>query len=269
MEEMKSAVIKYGLEMGQTWLEIKGNLLGIEELFTPGLDAVGAFDQAFQNVIETGGKGEGALIRIRDAALEAKEAGFDTFAEWQAALEQKFDPEQVRIFFQGLADQGVTNFDQLINASDDLAISVVAHLDSIGFAFEEVKKKIDEATESTNKFNSAATGETDTSDSESETGFARGGIIAKRMQFRYGGKLGLAGEMGPEAIMPLTRIGGKLGVHAKIDGGGGSGIVLNMDLRGAQPGVGAEVRRAIDEMSFRLQKEIPSIVSDEIRRGSI
>lgn len=45
--------------------------------------------------------------------------------------------------------------------------------------------------------------------------FARGGVIAAPAYFPAGKALGLAGEAGPEAIMPLARDGsGRLGVRA-------------------------------------------------------
>lgn len=43
--------------------------------------------------------------------------------------------------------------------------------------------------------------------------YANGGVVNSPTNFPIsGGKMGLMGEAGPEAIMPLTRIGGKLGV---------------------------------------------------------
>lgn len=58
--------------------------------------------------------------------------------------------------------------------------------------------------------------------------FANGGVISSPITFPLSGNaLGLAGEKGPEAIMPLTRgSDGRLGVVAQ--GGGGSGITINI-----------------------------------------
>ncbi len=44
--------------------------------------------------------------------------------------------------------------------------------------------------------------------------FAAGGIVSSATMFPMRGGMGVMGEAGPEAIMPLTRIGGKLGVAA-------------------------------------------------------
>ena len=65
--------------------------------------------------------------------------------------------------------------------------------------------------------------------------FAKGGIITEPTYFKYGGagKLGLMGEAGAEAIMPLKRTSsGNLGVEAS--GGGSTNVVVNVDASGNQ-----------------------------------
>lgn len=65
--------------------------------------------------------------------------------------------------------------------------------------------------------------------------FAMGGIVNKPTLFKFAnggaGNLGLMGEAGPEAIIPLKRgSDGKLGVS----GGGGTNVVVNVDASGSQ-----------------------------------
>ena len=57
--------------------------------------------------------------------------------------------------------------------------------------------------------------------------FAKGGVIASPVAFPLSsGRTGLAGERGPEAIMPLTRTAdGRLGVAAPS---GGPNITINI-----------------------------------------
>lgn len=57
--------------------------------------------------------------------------------------------------------------------------------------------------------------------------FAAGGIVSSATMFPMKNGMGVMGEAGPEAIMPLTRIGGKLGVMAQ-GGGGGSNVQVNV-----------------------------------------
>ncbi len=59
------------------------------------------------------------------------------------------------------------------------------------------------------------------------TPFAKGGVVSSPTYFGSGGGLGLMGEAGAEAILPLKRgPDGALGVAA--DGGGGARIVFNV-----------------------------------------
>jgi len=58
--------------------------------------------------------------------------------------------------------------------------------------------------------------------------FADGGVVSGPVTFPMQGGSGLMGEAGPEAIMPLTRIGGKLGVRAS--GGGGAQMRDRVDV---------------------------------------
>lgn len=53
--------------------------------------------------------------------------------------------------------------------------------------------------------------------------FAEGGIVRRATLFPMARGVGLMGEAGPEAIMPLERIGGKLGVNAA-----GGGVIVNV-----------------------------------------
>jgi len=63
--------------------------------------------------------------------------------------------------------------------------------------------------------------------------YRKGGVVNSPTYFKYGGSnLGIMGEAGPEAIMPLKRgRGGKLGVIAQ--GGGAGNITVNVDASGS------------------------------------
>jgi hypothetical protein len=81
--------------------------------------------------------------------------------------------------------------------------------------------------------------------------FADGGIVSQATPFGMRGGMGVMGEAGPEAIMPLARgPDGKLGVKAG-GGGGGTTVVMNIttpDVTGFQRSRGqiaAQMGRAL------------------------
>ena len=82
--------------------------------------------------------------------------------------------------------------------------------------------------------------------------FARGGVVDGPTQFPMRGGVGLMGEAGPEAIMPLTRgADGRLGVRSGGGGGGAVHVTMNISTPDAagfqrsQSQVAAEMSRAI------------------------
>lgn len=82
--------------------------------------------------------------------------------------------------------------------------------------------------------------------------FARGGVIASPMSFPLaGGRRGLAGEAGPEAILPLARgSDGRLGVRS--DGGGAPvSIVFNVTTPDAN-----SFRRSESQLAAMLNRAV-------------
>jgi len=65
--------------------------------------------------------------------------------------------------------------------------------------------------------------------------FASGGIVSEPTQFPMRGGMGLMGEAGPEAIMPLSRgADGKLGVRAAGGQGAAPTVVMNISTPDVQ-----------------------------------
>lgn len=92
-----------------------------------------------------------------------------------------------------------------------------------------------------------------------------GSVVDKPTVFPFARGVGLMGEAGPEAILPLTRINGKLGVQA---GGGGGGVVVNII---ESPGNGGKQQQrqegGVSVVDVFIEQVKNSIAGD-ITRGS-
>ena len=85
---------------------------------------------------------------------------------------------------------------------------------------------------------------------------ADGGVLTGATPFAFSGGLGVAGEAGPEAVMPLQRgRGGKLGVVAQ--GGGGGVTVINNVAAGVQRGeVIAAIQLGMQQVEGRIMSNL-------------
>tara|TARA_R100000234_G_scaffold108770_1_gene80338 strand:+ start:363 stop:2441 length:2079 start_codon:yes stop_codon:yes gene_type:complete len=87
--------------------------------------------------------------------------------------------------------------------------------------------------------------------------YRKGGVVNSPTYFKYGGsQLGIMGEAGPEAVMPLKRgRGGKLGVIAQ--GGGAGNITVNVDASGSSvEGDGDGGRQLGEVIAAAIQSEL-------------
>ena len=83
--------------------------------------------------------------------------------------------------------------------------------------------------------------------------FAKGGVIAAPTFFPHGRGVGVAGEAGPEAILPLARgSDGRLGVAG---GGGGVSVTMNITASDARSFVASEA-------------EVSAMLLRAVRRGT-
>ena len=100
--------------------------------------------------------------------------------------------------------------------------------------------------------------------------FAAGGtftnqIVSQPTYFRFGGKLGVMGEAGPEAIMPLARMpNGNLGVEA-YGGGGGTHVIVNI-INNSNADVRSE-ERTDSEGNTQIDVIVGKLVDSHITSG--
>jgi hypothetical protein len=266
-EEIEKQLVETGLKGERTWLEIESDIQGVAEAFKPGLAAVGAFGQAMDNLLGSGARGFEAVQSIRDIAVEAAEAGIKNFEQLRVELLKTFDPATVDAFFKALQQRGVTSIGELMQLSDRTAGGIVADMQALGVKFTDTGKKIGDSissnTASTDantralNANTKAQGGKAPSDPvdelETDVTMAKGGILT-------GPTRALMGEAGPEAVLPLTRKNGKLGVamfgNIAANGHGGGGYSIHIDARGAAPGVEKSIRSALRNSERRVLDSI-------------
>jgi hypothetical protein len=293
-EEFDKALFESAKKGTMRWSEYRSTIAGIAEAYKPGLVAVGNLSGAMEQLVGSGGRGIAAIKSVKDTAVEAMEAGAKSIDDMgRMMIAQGVDPKVVESYLAAIKAMGITSLQQLSQASDQLAGGVVAEFENRN---AEIKKQWETMTNdlkglkdtidkiptekdiqinvrtnlddnSRQLLNSNITSGSNTGSVEG-TKFASGGIVDRPTFFSYGGnKLGMAGEAGSEAIMPLTRIGGKLGVLA-VQKGGGGGANYYVDARGATPGMENRIKAALREVEERAVRRSINAVADGGRRGA-
>ncbi len=108
------------------------------------------------------------------------------------------------------------------------------------------------------------------------TAYAKGGVVNKPTVFRTSGGMGLMGEAGTEAIMPLTRDGsGRLGVYAQVQSSNNAPtVIINLEnqsgyaLTAEQSGVSfdEQFNKAVVQVVLRDQATFGPITRNFRRR---
>lgn len=276
-----------------SWHEMEVSLQGVNDAFGKGLTEVGDYGKAFDQVINSGGQGMDAIMGLQNSAIEAGEAGITSFSQWSAALiASGKDAGYVATLMQALAQRGITSFDQLSNATTQQLGGVIADMESLSAPLSDMWHKAQESAQqyvdSVNQIESpkdvvlnvsanitpdaqqvldATSGNgSQTTTTETPKKFAMGGIVNSPTAFSTSHGLGLMGEAGAEAIIPLTRVGGKLGV-SMAGMQQGSGSTINIDARNADPGTEARLRHMFENLSDDLESRVLQRVMDEASRG--
>jgi hypothetical protein len=295
---------KYFLEQAEQgqirWSEYNASIAAVSEAFKPGLVAIAATKQAFDNLIASGGRGMAAVVSIKNAAVEGLEAGLKTVSELgDRLIAEGADPEKVKAMISAATERGLSDLKKLSTATNEQAGSIVGGMEglsaSLASTWAEMSAQIDDiqgklesfpkVVESTlrikaevdpavqqlidnNQLNLSGGTSDPTALTTKVQRMATGGLVTRPTYFNNNGRLALAGESGLEAVMPLAQVNGKLGI--RMAGGsapGGSQLVINVDARGAAPGVEREVVSAIKRMKGEIQGIAVEAVNNYSRRG--
>ncbi len=152
------------------------------------------------------------------------------FEDVMKSLGQKFAEFGLKAAFKPIESSITGLFDQLMKSTVGQTLSLTGATGS-GFNFSTM-------------FSGASTA------SSSVTPFAEGGVVAAPSYFPLGGNLGVAGERGTEAIMPLARSSdGRLGVVGA--GGGSTAVTVNISTPDAE-----SFRRSDAQVSSALARAV-------------
>lgn len=194
--------------------------------------------------------------RAMDNLIAAYNTGRISLEEYNAAVRQvNEESKQLSAEQQAFADTLGTGLGEIFGAiitgaedAEDAVKRLIIQLIALA-AQQAAMKAINTA------FAASANG--NAFDTNGMVPFAQGGIVMGPTAFRFGGgRLGVMGEAGPEAILPLQRgPNGKLGVA----GGGGVNVTV-INNTGAQVGVNQDdpsnLRVTIDQMASALATQI-------------
>lgn len=292
-DELKGAILEAAKAGEIRWSEYNAQIAGLADAFEPGLKAVGAYGDAFQNLIDSGGRGMAALKAVKDTAVEGMEAGMTTVDQLGDALKAKgLDPEWVDAYVSAIKSKGINTLEELNSASEEVTGSIVGQMEtaseSLGESWRKMGEGIDELGAKMDAFakreniekyvtvhaelddpdnllggNTGGSGSTEGGEGGAPaTPMARGGIVTRPMR-------ALIGEAGPEAVIPLRSA--NRGLLNSLMGGGGTARIAsttyNIDARGAERGVSQEIMAALRATEDRAVERSVYSVLDGQQRG--
>jgi hypothetical protein len=148
-DELQDSIVDAFLRGEIGALEAGSAIRDLGVAFEPGLAAVGAFDDAFDNLIESAGRGRFAIKSLQDIAIEAQEAGESSLDGLRQRLlsSGRFTEQQINQLFGTLAEQGIGSLEALADVNDVVAIKILSALEAQGDFFRDVTEGFDESAD--------------------------------------------------------------------------------------------------------------------------
>ncbi|RTL07313.1 hypothetical protein EKK58_02040 [Candidatus Dependentiae bacterium] len=270
-EQVSEALLKSALKGTISWAEFNRYIAETGEAFKPGLAAVGAISEAFQNLIDSAGQGRNATKSFKDVAVEALQAGVTTMEGLRNYLATKgFDPEYISALFQAAAQRNIKDLKSWASASDEVAGAVVGDMEAMSEKLREawsgMRDSLKEMADGLAKIPSKV--KTD---------------VSVSVTTKYDDKTkALVETLGrstlPDGIpLPDTRTISNQ-VTASTSRGARSSATqnnsnastpgaINIDARGASPGVDQQIMRAAAYIENKVLNRVYSTLQDSRTRG--
>lgn len=286
-QDLEQQFIDVGKTGEMSWHEVEVALQGVAEASKPGLTAVGDFATAFNNVINSAGRGEIAITSLKSVAIEAMEAGSTSLSDLQGRLAAsgQFTQEQIRILFQALSQRGITSLKSLADVSDRVGGGIIADMESLGIKWGDVQAQIQgvksaldalpmnvernltfkiNTTMDSNTMKALDGGILSSSGSSSNgltiPAFANGGIVSRPT-------LGLIGEAGPEVVIPKNKLDNLLNRSSSNRSGSSGNYTVVVNAPNSDIGAADRIRSTIMDMKSYIVNEAVNKVYDNVRRS--
>lgn len=269
LEDMTDKLVEVGKTGSMSWHEIEVAIQGATEAYKPGLAAIGDIKGGFNELVSSGGRGMAALKGVKDIAVEALESGAKTFEDFKKkAIESGISPELIDAYINALKQRNIESLEALATASDRTLGGIVADLESssaiLSTKWKDMTTQIDELNTKLNELptelNSQITLDIK-SNIDSQTQAAIDTINSGT------GKINLptSGNLINNTPTVSSPSSGK--VSGRVNARGKTSQVVNIDARGAAPGVEQEIRRVMRDMKPEIVSDAVNKVSDLSRRG--
>lgn len=269
LEDMTEKLVEVGKTGSMSWHEIEVAIQGATEAYKPGLAAIGDIKGGFNELVSSGGRGMAALKGVKDIAVEALESGAKSFEDFKKkAIESGISPELIDAYINALKQRNIQSLEALASASDRTLGGIVADLESssamLSNKWKDMTTQIDDLNTKLNELptelNSQITLDIK-SNIDEQTQAAIDTINSGTGKINLPTSGNLINNT-PSVSIPST---GK--VSGKISGRGRTSQVVNIDARGAAPGVEQEIRRVMRDMKPEIINDAVNKVSDLSRRG--
>jgi hypothetical protein len=154
-EKLREQVVEAFLDGKLTADQTLNSLQNIQLIAEKGIPgALGAVDQAFNNLRAAGEKGGRALVdALQDIGVEARELGLKDFASLARVIQDKTgaSADEVQKLFDALAAAGITSIDQLEKATVEQLLPAISSLSKADFPFEEAAQSVQGLIEQVNE----------------------------------------------------------------------------------------------------------------------
>lgn len=275
-EQLIDLVVQQGIATGKTAHEIEVMIQGIMNLNDVTTQTNKTVEESFTAVLTNSENVADQIDAVRDLALSAMQQGGKTAGDLQSFLVEttSFADNQIAALMQALSQRGITSLEDLSNASAREITGVLADMQTMEIEWGEMIFTIQNAEGAVKSYADSISSipdsvsttinrrivTTETLNPGGVEKLARGGLINSPTMVSHNQ---LAGEAGPEAVLPLARTSsGDLGV--KMAGRSG-GVVVNIAIDASGSAHGVEM--AVDEVLARRTPEIVAAVSQVARQG--